>query len=98
MTSLSEYQVLIKPHVTEKTSQVSGDARQYVFKVASISTKAMIKAAVEKLFEVKVDAVNILKVRGKSVRVGKTQGCKKSWKKAYVTLQKGQEIDAATVK
>ena len=56
------------------------------------------KSAIEKVFGVEVSAVNIARVKGKSVRFGRTQGTKKSWKKAYVTLKQGQEIDLSAVK
>ena len=98
MTALSDFQILIKPHVTEKSSQFSGDARQVTFKVAPNATKKNVKSAIEKVFGVEVSAVNIARVKGKTVRFGRTQGTKKSWKKAYVTLKQGQEIDLSAVK
>ena len=64
-----------------------------VFKVATDATKAEIKAAVEKLFEVKVEAVRTLNVMGKTKRTGARMGRRSDWKKAYVTLVPGQDID-----
>ena len=87
------FQVLLAPYVTEKSSMSAGDARQYVFKVAKDSSKVDVKNAVEKLFSVSVRSVRTVNVKGKSVRFGRTMGTKKSWKKAYVTLASGDEID-----
>jgi large subunit ribosomal protein L23 len=64
-----------------------------VFKVATDASKAEIKAAVEKLFEVKVEAVRTLNVVGKTKRTGSRMGRRSDWKKAYVTLVEGQDID-----
>jgi len=90
------FQVLLAPYVTEKSSMSSSDYRQYVFKVAKDSTKIEIKKAVEELFEVSVRSVRTTNVKGKTVRFGRTAGKHKDWKKAYVTLAAGQEIDLAT--
>lgn len=85
--------VLLAPHVSEKASAVSG---QYVFKVATTATKFDVKAAVEQLFDVKVAAVNIARMKGSAVtRQGHTAGRYASWKKAYVVLQAGQVINIA---
>ena len=64
-----------------------------MFKVATDASKAEIKAAVEKLFEVKVEAVRTLNVAGKTKRTGARMGRRSDWKKAYVTLVEGQDID-----
>lgn len=87
------FEVLLAPYVTEKSSMSSGELRQYVFKVATDATKHDIKGAVEKLFSVSVSHVRTCNVSGKKVRFGRTFGQRKSWKKAYVTLSAGQEID-----
>jgi large subunit ribosomal protein L23 len=68
---------------------------QYVFKVAIDSTKAEIKKSVEQLFSVKVSTVNTLKVKGKVKRNRYGMSAKSTWKKAYVRLEQGQEIDFA---
>ncbi len=89
------YKVVFGPHVTEKA--VSGsESNIHTFKVAVNATKREVKNAVESLFEVKVDAVRTVKVKGKSKNFGKRQGTRKDWKKAYVRLAEGQSLDIAT--
>lgn len=90
------YTVLRAPHVSEKTSLRMELDNQYVFKVSVDSTKAEIKAAVEKLFEVKVSGVQTLNMKGKVKRNKYGYSRKPSWKKAYVSLEQGQSIDFAT--
>ncbi len=85
--------VILAPHVTEKASNVGESSNQYVFRVASDATKPEIKKAVEALFEVKVDAVRVLNTKGKTKRFGARLGRRKDWKKAYVRVKAGQEID-----
>jgi len=87
------FKVLKAPHVSEKASVAADQNNQFVFKVASDATKAEIKAAVEKLWEVKVKAVNTLVVKGKNKRFGRSEGKRSDWKKAYVSLQEGFDID-----
>jgi len=91
------FQVLLAPHVSEKASIAADKDGQFVFKVALDATKLEIKKAVEQLFDVKVDAVQTLRVNGKQKRFGQIAGKQKDWKKAYVTLQEGQEIDFLAV-
>lgn len=87
------YSVIKKPHVTEKSS-MSGEANNTVAIVVDRdANKIEIKQAVETLFKVKVDEVRTVNVAGKIKRVGKNIGKKSNWKKAYVTLQKGQSLD-----
>ncbi|GAB3241693.1 50S ribosomal protein L23 [Pseudaeromonas pectinilytica] len=85
--------VLKAPHISEKSTMVAEKLNTIVFKVATDATKAEIKAAVEKLFEVKVEAVRTLNVMGKTKRTGARVGRRSDWKKAYVTLVPGQDID-----
>ena len=85
--------VLKAPHISEKSTMVTEKQNTIVFKVATNATKADIKAAVEKLFEVKVEAVRTLNVMGKTKRTGARVGKRSDWKKAYVTLVPGQDID-----
>ena len=85
--------VLKAPHISEKSTMVAEKLNTIVFKVATDATKAEIKAAVEKLFEVKVEAVRTLNVMGKIKRTGARVGKRSDWKKAYVTLVPGQDID-----
>jgi large subunit ribosomal protein L23 len=87
------YKVLLAPHVSEKTSRLADGSNHYGFKVLPDATKPEIKAAVEQLFDVKVDAVRTLNVRGKVKRTQRGLSRRKSWKKAYVRLAEGQEID-----
>jgi large subunit ribosomal protein L23 len=89
------YKIVLAPHVSEKATMASEVSNQAVFKVAIDASKPEIKKAIEKLFDVKVKAVQVLVVKGKVKRnrYGRVQ--KPSWKKAYVTLEQGQDIDLA---
>jgi len=87
--------VLLAPVVSEK-SAVAGEAGQVVFKVATDATKPEIKRAVETMFDVNVEQVRVVKVKGKNKRFGALQGRRSDWKKAYVRLQEGQDIDFST--
>ena len=91
------FQVLEGPHVSEKAAVVADMNNQYVFRVAIDATKAEIRKAVEQLFKVKVDNVCTLRVKGKVKRNKNGLSAKSTWKKAYVRLQQGQDIDFATV-
>jgi large subunit ribosomal protein L23 len=81
------------PHVSEKASAAMEKTNTIVLKVAKDATKAEIKAAVQKLFEVEVEVVNTLVVKGKIKRSGQRIGRLNDWKKAYVTLKEGQNLD-----
>ena len=87
--------VVLAPVVSEKSTFVADKNRQYVFRVADRATKPQIKAAVELMFKTKVDGVTVLNVRGKDRRFGRLNGRKRNWKKAYVRLAEGQEINFA---
>jgi large subunit ribosomal protein L23 len=87
--------VVLAPVVSEKSTFVADKNRQYVFRVADRATKPQIKAAVELMFKIKVDGVTVLNVRGKERRFGKMIGRRRNWKKAYVRLAEGQEINFA---
>jgi large subunit ribosomal protein L23 len=89
------FQVLVGPHVSEKAAIVADANNQYVFKVAVDATKSEIKKSVEQLFKVKVDNVTTLKVKGKVKRNRYGFSTKPTWKKAYVRLEQGQDIDFA---
>lgn len=89
------YKVLLAPVVSEKSSLAAESSNQVVFKVLVTATKAEIKAAVEKLFKVNVIDVNTLKVKGKTKRTRHGLGQRNDWKKAYVRLASGQDIDFA---
>ncbi len=85
--------VLIAPHVTEKTSLAMQNNNQYTFRVKRNATKTDIKQAVELMFEVKVKGVQIVNEPGKARRFGRLLGRTQDWKKAYVSLVQGQTID-----
>ena len=87
--------VVLAPVVSEKSTMVADRNRQYVFRVDDRATKPEIKAAIELMFKTKVDSVTVSNVKGKERRFGKTIGRKRSWKKAYVRLAEGQEINFA---
>jgi len=101
MTAVKKYnaeqlmQVLLAPVVSEKSTRVADKNRQYVFRVADAATKPEVKAAVELLFKTKVQSVTVLNVRGKEKRFGRFMGRRRNWKKAYVRLAAGQEINFA---
>ena len=85
--------VLLEPRITEKATRIGEENNQFVFKVARDASKPEIKSAVEQLFEVKVASVQVLNMNGKQKRFGATVGRRDNWKKAYVTLKSGYDID-----
>ncbi|MGH1543053.1 MAG: 50S ribosomal protein L23 [Arenicella sp.] len=87
------YQVLVSPVVSEKSSVIAEQMGQVVFRVLPSATKAEVKAAVEKAFEVEVEKVQILNVKGKTKRFGRSEGKRNDVKKAYVRLKDGSDID-----
>ena len=87
------HNVILAPVVSEKSTRVAEKGNQAVFKVLKDARKPEIKAAVEKMFKVKVEDVRTLNVKGKKKRFGRFEGVRSDWKKAYVTLAEGQEID-----
>ncbi len=89
------YKVLLGPVISEKAALAGEATNQVVFKVTTDATKAEIKAAVEQLFEVKVEGVRVLNVKGKTKRTRHGMGKRSDWKKAYVRLEQGQDIDFA---
>ena len=88
-------QVLLAPHISEKSSMAADAAATHVFKVDTTATKTEIKQAVEELFEVKVAQVRVMTVKGKTKRFGQRNGKRSDWRKAYVKLAEGQDIDFA---
>ena len=96
MNSERIYQVLMGPRISEKAAYSADLSNQFVFKVAVTATKLEIKKAVEKLFNVKVSAVRTLNVNGKVKRNKFGLSKKADWKKAYVSLEQGHEIDFAS--
>ena len=88
-------QVILAPQISEKATMVADKFQQVVLRVVGSATKPEVKAAVEMLFKVEVAGVQIANVKGKQKRSGKMQGRRKDWKKAYVCLAAGQEINFA---
>lgn len=88
-------QVLLGPIISEKSSMAADQAGHFTFKVATDATKPEIAAAVELLFSVSVVDVKALNVKGKNKRFGQIMGKRNDWKKAYVRLAEGQDIDFA---
>jgi|TARA_B110000444_G_C18775103_1_gene564503 large subunit ribosomal protein L23 len=91
------FKILLGPHFTEKATSAVSAANQVVFKVVVNATKPEIKAAVEKLFDVKVLGVSVALMKGKTKQTKNGLGKRSNWKKAYVRLEQGQEIDFASV-
>ncbi|MFZ3017393.1 MAG: 50S ribosomal protein L23 [Gallionella sp.] len=87
--------VLLAPQISEKATQVAEKNEQVIFRVAPDATKPEIKAAVEMMFKVSVDSVQVANVKGKVKRMGRYVGRRNNWKKAYVCLASGQEINFA---
>lgn len=85
--------VIRGPHISEKGSMVADKHKQFVFKVAKNTNKNEIKRAIELLFEVKVDSVTVCNVKGKARRFKQMLGQRQGWKKAYVSLKEGYDID-----
>ena len=93
MTRERLYQVIRVPHISEKTARLQAGSNQYVFEVSKDATKTEIKEAVEDLFEVNVDAVRVVNVKGKRKSFRFRPGRQKDWKKAYVRVRAGQVIE-----
>ena len=87
------YQVLLAPRVTEKTTYVGEKSNQYVFHVVPDAIQSEVKGAVELLFDVNVESVRIVNVKGKTKAYRMRPGKRSDWKKAYVRVQEGQVID-----
>ncbi|MCH1477311.1 MAG: 50S ribosomal protein L23 [Arenicellales bacterium] len=86
-------QIILSPVISEKSTSAADLSNQVVFEVLSDATKNEIREAVEKQFSVVVEGVQVMNVRGKVKRFGKTPGKRRNWKKAYVRLAEGQDID-----
>ena len=85
--------VLRQPHTSEKTTFIAEKYKQFTFKVLKNSNKAEIKQAVEQMFNVKVRSVSVVNVKGKKKRFKQLNGQRSDWKKAFVSLQPGSDID-----
>ncbi|MFP4082002.1 MAG: 50S ribosomal protein L23 [Candidatus Aminicenantes bacterium] len=86
------YQIILRPLITEKSTWLKEKNREICFEVHPQANKIEIKEAAEKLFKVKVQRVRIQKMRGKTRRVGRSEGKRKDWKKAYVKLKEGEKM------
>lgn len=91
------FQILKVPHISEKSALLGDSANQAVFQVATDANKGEIKQAIEQLFAVKVADVRTVNMKGKSKRQGLRRGRRSDWKKAYVSLEQGHEIDLASI-
>ncbi|MDH5512926.1 MAG: 50S ribosomal protein L23 [Gammaproteobacteria bacterium] len=87
------FQVIVAPHVSEKSTRLADKERQIVFEVRRDASKPVIKLAVEKMFNVQVESVTLTNVKGKRKQTGRMPGRRQDWKKAYVRLKPGQDIN-----
>ena len=85
--------VILAPIISEKSTRIADKNSQFIFKVASDATKGEIKAAVESILKKDVESVQVVNVKGKKKRTGQRIGRRKDWKKAYICLKAGQDID-----
>lgn len=90
------HQILVSPHVSEKSAVLADEHNQHVFRVITTATKSEVKEAVEAMFNVKVEKVRILNAKGKTKRFGGRLGKQSDTRKAYVTLMKDNDIDLAS--
>ncbi|MEN9917150.1 MAG: ribosomal protein [Pseudomonadota bacterium] len=90
---LRRFKIIERPHLSEKSTMLADKQRQFVFEVLKNASKSEIKQAVESLFRVKVNAVKVLNVKAKVRRFKQVEGQVKAWKKAYVSLKAGYDID-----
>ena len=95
MSNLKLANILLSPIVSEKSSNAAENDKRFVFKVQKRATKPEIRKAVELMFNVEVETVQVLNMKGKSKRFGRTLGKRSDWKKAYVKLKPGHDIDFA---
>jgi large subunit ribosomal protein L23 len=89
------FKLLLEPVISEKSTLLSEQEKKFVFKVSKSATKNNIKSAVELFFNVKVEYVHILNIKGKTKRFGRFIGSRSDWKKAYVKLKPGYNINLA---
>lgn len=91
------YKVLVGPQISEKSTLVAESGNQVVFKVALDASKLEIKRAIEKLFSVKVAQVRVMRMKGKTKRNRFGEVSRSDWKKAYIRLEQGHDIDFASM-
>lgn len=89
---MNEYDIIVRPVITEKSTLLKDSNNQYVFEVRRDANKIEIKRAIESLFKVKVLSVNIINMEGKKRRVGRFMGKRRDWKKAIVRISPGDKI------
>ena len=89
--------IILAPHISEKTTGISDRYRQFAFKVMDNASKLEIKKAVELMFKVVVESVNVCRVKPRVKRTGKIMGKQKGWKKAYVVLSQGHDINFGVI-
>jgi large subunit ribosomal protein L23 len=97
---MNEYdlaEILLAPLVSEKSVRIGDQENRYVLKVQRKATKLQIKKAIESMLNVEVESVQTLNLKGKSKRFGRTMGKRPDWKKAYVKLKPGHEIDFSSL-
>jgi large subunit ribosomal protein L23 len=87
----SDYHIIIKPLITEKSTILKEDKQHYCFEVARSANKHQVKKAIENIFQVKVQSIRVANVRGKVRRLGRNIGKRPNWKKAYVKLKEGEK-------
>ena len=85
--------ILVAPHVSEKSTRVTDASNQIAFRVRTDARKPEIKRAVEKMFDVEVESVSVLNVKGKRKGFARNRGRRPDWRKAYVRLKPGHDID-----
>jgi len=88
---MSEHNIIIRPVITEKSTLLKEGQNLLCFQVDKRATKIDVRRAVEKLFKVRVDSVRIINIKPKKKRLGRFEGTKPGWKKAYVKLKKGEK-------
>ncbi|MCD8349292.1 MAG: 50S ribosomal protein L23 [Planctomycetaceae bacterium] len=93
VATMEPYRVVRRPHVSEKTTDLIQNFNTYVFEVDPEATKTDIREAITKIWDVRVQSIRIVNVRGKARRMGRITGFSRSWKKAIVKLHEGDGID-----
>lgn len=89
----SQYRLISRPHMTEKVVLLKEEANKVVFRIRKDANKIELKNAIESLFNVTVESVRTMNVKGKNKRLGQYQGKRSDWKKAIVTLKEGDTIE-----
>ena len=89
----SQFNLITKPHITEKVLLLKEDGNKVVFRIRKDSNKIELKNAIESIFNVTVENINTMNVKGKKKRLGRHEGRKSDWKKAIVTLKEGDTIE-----